>query len=237
MNVNPRPEKDCPTCGEHFVCIRPEQKYCSRKCIPAPGRKHLVCPCGVNTGSYQKKYCSDEHREQWGRKKAPVVMVTHTCLGCGEDFERPHYYPGKKKYCSNRCAHKEQKMTTEVAALCENGKTVIFRSEWEIRFYAACLRFNYNIRSYDGPDIQTSQGVYRPDFIIHNGHDRDPEIVVDVKGYLRPESKTKMIEAALQGVNLLVVDGVKLRRFEMGDDFGAIIQDLGLGWEPGNESP
>ncbi len=219
VNVNKRPEKDCPTCGEHFVCVRPEQKYCSRKCIPAPGRKHLVCPCGADTGSYQKKFCSDEHRAKWGGKKAPVRMTTHVCLGCGETFERPHFYPGKKKFCSNRCAHREQKMTTEVGALLSNKNTVIFRSGWEIRFWAACLRWDRPVRSYDGPDIQTSLGVYRPDFIVTWG---DREEIVDIKGYLRPESEDKIDQARAQGVNIYVVDREFLSLFENTGDYALV---------------
>ena len=130
-------------------------------------------------------------------------MVTHTCLGCGEDFERPHYYPGKKKYCSNKCAHREQKMTTEVGALLSNDRTIIFRSGWEIRFWAACLRFDIPIRSYDGPDIVTLAGTYRPDFIIND------DTVVEVKGWLRPESAVK-----LDGNTVLFVNKEALLAFE-----------------------
>jgi hypothetical protein len=118
-------------------------------------------------------------------------MITFTCLGCGEPFERPIWYPGKKKYCSTRCQHKEQKKTTDVGALLNDKGTLIFRSTWEIRFYAAALRFDIPIRSYDGPDIETSLGLYRPDFIIN-------DTPVDVKGWLRPESEIKCHEAGVR---------------------------------------
>ena len=203
VNINKRPEKGCPTCGDHFVCVRPEQKYCSRKCIPAPGRKHNVCPCGVNTGSYQKKYCCDEHREQWGSKKAPARMVTHTCLGCGEDFERPHYYPGKKKYCSNKCAHREVKSVRDKFILDLNDKAIVFHSMWEVRFVAACERFDIPWRRYDGPDIQTPVGVYRPDFIVND------DTVVEVKGWLRSGNAEK-----ISNTTVLVIDKEALLAFE-----------------------
>ncbi|QZM07205.1 holliday junction resolvase [Mycobacterium phage EasyJones] len=214
VNVRPRPEKDCPTCGEHFVCIRPEQKYCSRKCIPAPGRKHLVCPCGVNTGSYQKKYCSPEHRVLYGKRtREPTRMVTHLCLGCGEEFERPYWYPNKNKYCSNACSHRQVKKVRDkfIADLPEGA--VVFHSMWEVRFVAACERFDIPWRSYDGPDIETSQGVYRPDFIIGKPNE---ERVVDVKGWLRPESEVKCREA---GVHLVTKQ--ELLRLESGDSLDA----------------
>lgn len=209
-NVKKRPEKDCPTCGSRFSCVHPKQKYCSRKCIQAPGRKHLVCPCGVNTGSYQRRYCSPEHRALYGKKKPPTRMVDHTCLGCGRVFQRPWNYPSKGKYCSNACAHREQKMTTEVGALLSNDRTIIFRSGWEIRYWAVCLRRDIPIRSYDGPDIETSQGIYRPDFIVGDG------TVVDVKGWMRPESHIKIEESRTQGVEVTVVDKAALLALEQG---------------------
>ena len=84
-NVKPRPQRECanPDCDKVFAAWNAKQKYCSRDCIQSKGRAHNVCPCGVNTGSYQKKYCCPEHREKWGKKKAPTRMVTHTCLACG----------------------------------------------------------------------------------------------------------------------------------------------------------
>ncbi|WNO26979.1 Holliday junction resolvase [Mycobacterium phage SrishMeg2525] len=211
---HPRTTRVFPPCK---VCGEPTQ-HTQRATCPEHRRGHepqveKVCPCGASTGSFTRLYCSDEHRALYGKKKAPTLMVEHICLGCGEKFERAHHYPGKKKYCSNRCAHREQKMTTEVAALVSNDRTLIFRSTWEMRFYCACLRFDIPIRSYDGPDIETSQGVYRPDFIIGKpGEER----VVDVKGWLRPESEVKCREA---GVHLVTKQ--ELLRLESGDSLDA----------------
>lgn len=205
MNVNERAEKDCPTCGEHFACVRPEQVYCSRKCIQSKGRAHLVCPCGVNTGSYQKKYCCDDHRKKWQKHKKPTLMITHTCLGCGETFERRYNYPGKLKYCSNKCSHSQQKKVRDkfIADLPEGA--VVFHSGWEIRFWSVCLRLDIPIRSYDGPDIQTSQGVYRPDFII--GQD---DLIVEIKGWEdRPGTPEKLAESGV-----LVIGKSHLEVFE-----------------------
>lgn len=213
-NVNKRPEKDCPTCGSHFVCIRPEQIFCSRECVRGKGRTHLICPCGASTGSYQKKYCCPEHHEKWRKHKTPTRMVTHTCLGCGEPFERPYTYPGKLKYCSNKCSHGQVKKVRDkfIADLPEGA--VVFHSGWEIRFWATCLRFSIPIRSYDGPDIQTSQGVYRPDFIIEVD---DRDIIIDVKGYLRKESEQKITDAIQQGTLVWTVDQKLLESLEEGE--------------------
>lgn len=118
-------------------------------------------------------------------------MVTKVCLGCGEEFSRPHHYPGKMKYCSNKCSHAQRKKVRDkfIADLPEGA--VVFHSGWEIRFWAACLRHDIPIRSYDGPDIETSEGIYRPDFIVNDSD------VVEVKGWLRPESEVKLRESGV----------------------------------------
>lgn len=202
-NVKPRPVKVCPTCEEEFLAARPEQKFCSRKCIQGKGQAHNICPCGTSTGCYSRKYCSPEHRALYSKKKAPARMVTKVCLGCGEEFERPHYYPGKMKYCSNKCSHSQRKKVRDkfIADLPEGA--IIFHSGWEIRFWAACLRFDIPIRSYDGPDMETSEGIYRPDFIINDSD------VIEVKGWLRPESEAKLEESGV-----LVIRQDELFEFE-----------------------
>ena len=213
-NINKRPEKDCPTCGKRFLCVRPSQKYCSRDCIQGKGRTHLVCPCGTVTGSYIKKYCCPEHHEKYKKRKPPPRMDQHICVGCGEGFERPHFYPGKKKYCSNKCSHKQVKSVRDkfISDLPEGA--VVFHSGWEIRFWSVCLRFDIPIRSYDGPDIQTSAGVYRPDFIIDT---LVGERIVEVKGLIRPESDVKMQESKDSGHKLWVIDEDTLLALEDGD--------------------
>jgi predicted nucleic acid-binding Zn ribbon protein len=192
VNVKNRPEKDCPTCGKHFRCGRPDQVFCSRQCIRGGGKNHPVCPCGVQTDSYMKKYCCTEHRVLYGNKKTPVRMIEHICLGCGKTFTRPHYYPGKKKYCSNACSHKQVKKVRDkfIADLPEGA--VVFHSGWEIRFWAVCLRVGVPIRSYDGPDIQTSAGIYRPDFMVGD------DLVVEVKGWEdRPGTPERLAESGV----------------------------------------
>ena len=165
-------------------------------------RELATCPCGLPAENIRSKYCGEVCRNKWGIKP-PVKMITHTCIGCGEDFERPHYYPGKKKYCSNKCSHKQVKKVRDkfIADLPEGA--VVFHSGWEIRFWAACLRFDIPIRSYDGPDIQTPAGNYRPDFIVND------DTLVDVKGWLRPEGAVKIDTAAV-----LIIDKKALLDFE-----------------------
>gem|GEM_PF-5326545 len=120
-------------------------------------------------------------------------MVTKICLGCGEEFTRPHYFPGKLKYCSNKCAHTEVKKVRDkyIADLPEGA--VVFKSMWEIRFVAACARLGVDWRRYDGPDVETSQGTYRPDFIVGPN-----DLIIEVKGWEdRPGTPEKLLESGV----------------------------------------
>lgn len=112
-------------------------------------------------------------------------------------------------YCSNACSHRQQKKVRDKFVLNLNEHAVVFHSGWEIRFWALCLRFDIPIRSYDGPDIQTSVGIYRPDFIIET---LVGERIVEVKGYLRPGNQEKVEEAGVW-----VIDQDILECLESGD--------------------
>jgi hypothetical protein len=207
--VQERGYPSCTVCGEPTQ--HTQRNTCPRHRRGWQPREVPVCPCGQPAENVRSKYCSEEHRKQWGRKP-PVEMVTKTCLGCGEEFTRPWFFPGKMKYCSNACSHKQiKKVRDKFIADLPDG-AVVFHSGWEIRFWAACLRFDIPIRSYDGPDIQTSVGTYRPDFIV-----TDRERIVDVKGYLRDESAQKINEAIFQGVAVHTVTEARLLRLEDGD--------------------
>lgn len=185
----------CKKCGgkiagtQHVTCVS------CRK--PMAKRELATCPCGKPAENIRSKYCGKACRDKHG-VRPPAKTVTKVCLGCGNEFTRPHYYPGKLKYCSNACSHKQVKSVRDkfIADLPEGA--VVFHSGWEIRFWAACLRWGIPIRSYDGPDIETSVGAYRPDFIAGGR-------IVEVKGYLRPESEIKISEARAQGVEVVVI--------------------------------
>lgn len=200
-------ERTCPECGEESTNYsRQEQIYCSASCrAKANGRnrtknypKCLVC--GESTESYNRTYC-DEHRPTPGPKPAPRKEAV--CLCCGEGFSRPGSYPGKMKYCSNECSHRQTKSIRDkyIASLPEGA--VVFHSGWEIRFWAACLRYDIPIRSYDGPVVETSVGNYRPDFIINNSD------VIEVKGRFNNGDKEKIEESGVT-----VIQESELLRFE-----------------------
>lgn len=205
-NVKPRPEKDCPTCDKHFVCVRPEQVYCSKKCIRGKGRAHLVCPCGVNTGSYQKKYCCDEHRERWGKKKAPVRMVTHICQNCDKPFERPWNYPNKKMFCSIKCSN--QQHSRYRARHYEFGQFHL-TSSYELRFVACLERLDIPWKPWpDDRPFEYGGHEYRPDFLVDG-------MAVETKGWDHPNSTQPEIRAAWNmSEPLVMVDREMLGRLE-----------------------
>lgn len=182
-NVTKRPEKNCPTCGEHFVCVRPEQVYCSKQCIRGKGRKHNVCPCGINTGSYQKKYCSSEHRELYGKKKAPTRMVEHVCQTCGDTFERPYHYPAKGMFCSIECSNKQH---SRKRARHYRFGDLNLNSSFELRFVACLerLKIEWSPWPDDRPfhyGIDGIQHIYTPDFLVDG-------LAVETKGWDHPDS-------------------------------------------------
>ena len=173
-NVRKRPEADCPTCGKRFSKTHPKQRFCSRPCIRSKGRAHNVCPCGVNTGSYQKKYCSPEHRALYGKKKAPTRMVTKVCQECGEEFERPHHYPGKMMFCSIGCSNRQNSRYRQQHFKFGN---VHLASGFELRFLACLLRHDVDWSPWPDDDPFLYEGhEYRPDFRV--GH-----LAIEVKGY------------------------------------------------------
>ncbi|WP_267716814.1 hypothetical protein [Streptomyces sp. CoH17] len=174
---------------------------------PKPVKK---CPCGKEV--HYGKYCSPECFDaNGGVGRRPSGTRTAVCLGCGNEFSRPGYYPTKMLYCSNKCAKSEQKKGWSKVGLETDLGLLVLRSGYEIRFLACCLRFGVQWRSYDGPDIETSLGTYRPDFIVSLG---GVETVIEVKGWNGPDAVTKVAEAIEQGVNLLLVDQGLLETIE-----------------------
>lgn len=179
-NVKKRPEKDCPTCGKHFVTKRPDQIYCQKKCV-RHGRAYPICPCGKQTDSYMKKYCCDEHREQWGGKKAAVEMVARVCQNCGEAFERPHYYPGKMMFCSVKCSNAQHSRHRQQHF---RFGDLTLNSGYELRFVACLERLQIEWEPWREPFEFEIDGVghtYTPDF-------RVGALAVEVKGYDHPTS-------------------------------------------------
>lgn len=214
-----RASRTCSVCGNEFTYFkRQDQRTCSPACRNklTASRREVNFPecrvCGVSTGSYNRIYC-DEHRpSRPGRKPMPRKVAV--CLACGEEFSRPGSWPGKMIYCSNACSHRETKSVRDKFVANLNEKAVVFHSGYELRFWALCQRFDLPVRRYDGPDIKTPEGVYRPDFIVLTSLG---EVIVEVKGYLRPESAVKVRSAREQGHKIVMVSKERLIELEQGD--------------------
>lgn len=212
-------ERGYPSCS---ACGEPTQ-HSQRTTCPEHRRGQTVrdlatCPCGQPAENIRSKYCGPEHRKQWG-KKSPAKMITKTCLGCGNEFTRPHYFPGKLKYCSNACAHRQVKKVRDKYILDLPVGAVVFHSGYEIRFIAVCERFDIPWRSYDGPDIDTPVGTYRPDFIVTiMGRER----IVEVKGWEeRPGTDEKFQAALAAGHDVLMIPRPTLLYLEQHDQIEA----------------
>lgn len=216
--VQPKPSKECLQCGLDFTPRTKNSKFCSKDCDNASRRtlspkNCLVCGEEFISKSKESKFCSRACYFKNGvTGRTPGETITFICVGCGEECTVPKNYPSAKKYCSNKCAKKEQKKGwSKSGLLLDNGDVLIFRSGYEVRFYAVCLRFNIPIRNYDGPDILTSVGNYRPDFIIDL---RGKEYVVEVKGRMMPDAAIKIEEANAQLDNFMLVDKTELLEIE-----------------------
>lgn len=174
--------------------------------------KTLQCPCGESFVTFHGKYCSSACRKQYGQYVRGVAVYQHTCEGCGEQFEVP--WQRKRRFCSNACAKRGIIQGQFTTGLIAAGKVTLFQSTYELRFVAACERFQIPWHRYDGPGFETSEGVYRPDFIIETG---GKSHLVEVKGFMDDVSLTKVSELSGKGVELTVVTLALLERIEAGE--------------------
>lgn len=208
VNVKKRPEGDCPTCGEHFVKKRPDQVFCKKKCVRHGGKNYPICPCGVQTDSYMKKYCCTEHRIKWGGKKAPVRMISYVCQNpaCGRDFERPHYYPNKKMFCSIKCSNAQH---SRKRARHYRFGNLNLNSSYELRFVACLERLQIDWEPWpDDRFFSYESHEYRPDFLVAG-------IAIETKGWDHPDSLQPAARAAWDlPESLVVIDRAKLNGLE-----------------------
>ena len=174
----------------------------------APYDDPFICMvCKIEFLAYTRKamYCSKNCADEGRRRGLVTTPPTKSaiCVGCAEEFTRPEYYPSAMKYCSNKCSHKETKKVRDKFVMELNEDAIVFHSTWELRFVAACYRYGISWRRYDGDDIETSVGNYRPDFIVgKQGY------VVEIKGHMNYDSviKTETAKIELGEQYLLVLE-------------------------------
>lgn len=186
------------------VCGEPTQ-HTQRTTCPEHRRGYsrqelATCPCGQPAANFKSKYCSDPCRKKWG-VKPPTRMVTHSCQACGKDFERPHYYPGKKMFCSLACSNTQH--SRKRARHYQFGDLNL-NSSFELRFVACLERLQIEWEPWPDDDPQvyehedTGPHTYTPDF-------RLPGLAIETKGWDHPDSIQPLGRAAWDKPETLVI--------------------------------
>jgi hypothetical protein len=178
---------------------------------PEDERPGVICPCGKKTGSPNRKYCSPEHRREYGKKRQPDSenYITFNCLGCGEKVTRyKKYGNGYQKYCSNLCAQRHTKVKKHYGI---EGLEIVFDSSYECLFFGLCGIHKISCERYDreqGVEWKEN-GYYAPDFLIKTNGD---QIAVELKGLQDDDDEERWIAFREEtGIPLAVLDGETLR--------------------------
>jgi predicted nucleic acid-binding Zn ribbon protein len=206
----------CKVCGDE-ITDGTQFSTCSNHRRGWNKRELPTCPCGKPAENIRSKYCGEEHRKKWGIKP-PVAMITHTCQACGNDFERPHFYPGKKMFCSLKCSNIQH--SRKRAQHYRFGK-VVLNGSYELRFIACMLRFNIDWAPWpdDRPFVRDGH-EYRPDFLV-NGR------AIEVKGWEPEDHPQRAMRAAWDlSEPLVVIDEDALKLLEVGCNAHDILTPL-----------
>lgn len=114
----------CKHCGNEFITIYKNSKYCSPKCKPQNQQKRVKVKCSIcgiekevtpsRKNNYKDFYCSDTCKNKGyslkysGKNSKRYNQVEVTCEICGKIFKRNPYEINKHKhnYCSKECTYK-----------------------------------------------------------------------------------------------------------------------------------
>lgn len=165
------------------------------------------CPCGKLTGVKGQKFCSHEHRMEYGRQKQPNPenYVTFNCLGCGKEVTRyKKYGKGHNKYCSNDCARTHTKTRKFYAV---EDLEIIFESSFECLFWSFCMFRKIPVDRADRALAipVNGKGGYCPDFYLPQ-----LQLYIEVKGVEDEDDPEKWAAWRERGHQLAV-----LRRQEL----------------------
>ena len=167
----------CVVCGE--PTMHTQRITCPDHRKDWTPRELVTCPCGKPAATLKSKYCSEDCRKEWGKKKAPTRMVTHTCQCCGEDFERPYWYPNKKMFCSIKCSNEQH--SRKRARHYQFGDLNL-NSTYELRFVACLERLQIAWEPWPDDRFFPYEGhEYRPDFLVAG-------MAIETKGWDHPDS-------------------------------------------------
>lgn len=165
------------------------------------------CPCGKKTGVKGQKYCSWEHRVEYGefRTKNPDNYVTFNCLNCGNEVTRPKHYGGNlvQKYCSNECSAKHTRVKQHIVV----DDAVVLDSGFEALFWGLCSLWKVSVERADRKYAQdvNGSGWYCPDFYMPG-----LDIWIEVKGFEDDSHRARYAGWRMSGRKLTV-----LRREEL----------------------
>lgn len=178
-----------------------------------------TCPCGKNTQSKARQYCSKPCRLEYGQKRQadPENYFTFTCENpaCGKSVtRRKSYAKGSKKFCGNACA---QKVTKRVKHYVVRDCDMVLDSGWEMLFAGLCMFRKVAVERVDRESIvERAPGRhYAPDFMLTA---LDPPLWVEVKGLEDPEDRERWDAWRLHRGWLAVVDHEVMEMLLAGGD-------------------
>lgn len=163
------------------------------------------CQCGKKTGVKGQKYCSWDHRVEYGefRQKNPDNWVTFTCLNCQKEFDLPRSYTSVGKYCSNECAARHTKKKQHIVV----EDAMVLDSPYEALFYGLMRLWKVPCERADRDRAipVNGNGWYCPDFYLP-----DEEIWVETKGFEDDKDKDRWAQWRAAGRKLVVLGSMEL---------------------------
>lgn len=193
-----------PVCaGKAKTKTRPPKKEIQKKEL----NKCLNCDNKVK--EHKKKYCShacyNAHKIANGVSKTVKIK----CLNCGKEIDKlkSQIKVGYGKFCSFSCSsiHRIKQTPDKQYGNSKGGKRAdlenrYFRSRWEANFarYLNWLikvgyiaKWEYEPETFYFEGLRHGTVSYTPDFKIYPV--KDTPYFVEVKGYMDPKSKTKLV--------------------------------------------
>lgn len=158
------------------------------------------CPCGKKTGVKGQKYCSWDHRVEYGtfRQKNPDKYITFNCLNCDVEVTRRKNYSVFQKYCSNECAAKHTRVKQHIVV----DDAVVLDSGFEALFWGLCSLWKIPVERADRSKAVMigGNGWYCPDFYVLGLN-----AWVEVKGFEDDDDRARYDAWRAEGHTLAVL--------------------------------
>lgn len=187
----------CGICGEDFVRLHSNQRYCSDV-------------CGHKADSVRRKR-RNTGIGKGGLTRGAEFVPRKNCILCGNRFYAPPALVrrGGGKYCSNGCRVRAMAMNPENYPQTRSRRGLggkrsdlgdkYFRSSWEANWarylnllvsWKQIREWKYEPVTYEFVGIKRGTKFYTPDFLVteNNGG----EYFYEIKGYMDQRSETKL---------------------------------------------